>query len=364
MAIKYLRASGGLDTNDGLSFASGWASMNYAFSADNANRIAPGDTLAICGDLSGYAMKLSGSVSPACGTNPTAATPVYVYAYDESGVLRSDGSRTALTCTGTLTNGLFNFTDTTSLVWFRWSNLEFNGGGSGLANYCIQTTNSDDFEGMSFWNCRFTNASSHGITARSSNTVGAQWRFYNCEIDNNGKSGTGAGIDGLNPTRGSYFMYGCKVHHNAGVGVEYGGMGQFLRCMFYKNSSDGVSDTNNVGGTGAIFEGCVFYGNTGDGLDMNASTTFCNITNNIFSTNGGYGINVNSMDTDRIDQSLMTHNCSYANTAGHINVFTGVLPGTNVLADPLFTSTTDGSEDFTVQTGSPCIDNGLNPLGY
>ena len=365
MAVKYVRATGGSDANNGTTFALGWATLAYAFSGSNASRVAAGDTLAICADTGANAFVLTASVSPDYPGAPTYFNPVYLAGYSMAGLPLTNGSFAKITTASTLASGLFSLPTASNFLYTRFSNLLFDGGGSGKASYAI-STNLQSNNGHVFNNCRFTNCSSHGIYGSWQNGVGYPWRFLQCEIDNNGKGGSGNGIASTSSARGNIYMRGCSIHNNAGYGVQFGDVGIFINNLIYKNSNDGIQNTQ-AGGQNitCIFEGNVFFGNTGDGLEVQSTAWIGSIVNNIFRSNGGYGIRTNGMDVDMLNMALMTNNCSHNNTSGHIDINGGVLPGLgNITSNPLFTSETAGSENFSLQSGSPCINAGYNPLGY
>ena len=103
----------------------------------------------------------------------------------------------------------------------------------------------------SFINCRFTQATTHGVEVVSSN----YYSYYGCRFDNNG-------ADGLNQL-GSQFNI-----------VE--------KCLFDNNAGDGADIVS-----GCRVTDCVFYNNGGKGLDSSISGSFFH--NNIFDDNGSYG---------------------------------------------------------------------------
>jgi len=130
------------------------------------------------------------------------------------------------------------------------------------------------------------------------------------------------------------------IYDNGGLGVELG-------RQFYFSSV-----LNNT-----------IYGNTGSGIgDSNAFTlTSTPNTGRIFGntvvSNGGYGIEDNRGGGVR---GYIDYNHFHNNTSGETD-FSGGTPGdNNQSGDPLFTSVTDGSEDFTPTSGSPLIRTNLN----
>ena len=109
--------------------------------------------------------------------------------------------------------------------------------------------------------------------------------------------------------------------------------------------------------------GNTVYGNGSHGIEMQNyagdGTPIANLHlwNNTCVDNGGYGFYWGTA-SPTVDL-LMDYNHTHNNTSG-VTDRTGGLPGdNNVTGDPLFTSTTDGSEDFTPLTGSPLIGAGV-----
>ena len=106
MAIKYVRATGGSDANDGLSFANGWATLAYAFYSLNPNRIARGDTLAICGDILNNVFSLTSSLNLQVLVDPLRTTPVYFVGYNMLGIPLTNSNFVKITTSTPLLNGL------------------------------------------------------------------------------------------------------------------------------------------------------------------------------------------------------------------------------------------------------------------
>lgn len=363
MAIKYVRATGGSDSNNGSSFALGWATLAWAFNGTNVNRIAAGDTLAVCGDTGSNVFTITSSIQISATGSLTVDSPFYFAGYDMSGNKLTNGNFVKITSSVTLT-ALFNpFT----LSFIKFSNIYFDGGGSGKAASTFFHSGSL-IRYITYDNCRFTNCSSYGVNIEMSPGVGESVRFFQCEIDHNGIDGSSGGLYATIQTRGTFYMIGCKVHDNNGFGIKFGDNGIFIDNLIYKNSGDGIVNTNPFAGSelrACVFENNVFFGNTGDGIDLIDTSWLLSIVNNIFRSNGGYGLKMNAMDVDVLKSILVANNCSYNNTSGHIDINSGVIPGQgNIYKNPLFVSETAGSEDFNLQTMSPCRSAGLNPLGY
>lgn len=359
MAIKYVRATGGSDSNNGLSFNFGWATPQWAFSVSNTNRITAGDTLAVCGDSGSNIYNLTASLTFSSLAATTPANPIYIVGYSMLGLPLTNGNFVKFTTSLPLGNGLFYFSTGQFLGYCKFSNILLDGGGSVGTNYGVAC-----YQGYPltvFDNCRITNCASWGVYINSGWTgIGYSWKFIQCEIDNNGKAGAAGGI--YSP--GSLYIRGCRIHDNNGLGIQCGEPALFLNNLIYKNSGDGINYVSGgVYNAGGFFKSNVFFGNLGDGLDITTATWPLFIVNNIFRSNGQYGLRTNGMDVDVLNMMLCSNNCSHNNTSGHIDINGGVFPGLgNVTSNPLFVSETSGSENFTLQSTSPCLNVGYNPL--
>lgn len=360
MANKFVRRTGGSNSNDGSSFANGWATLAYAFDSGNANRVAAGDVLCVCTDSTPFT--ITASLELLFGTYPSVNAPFMMKGYDLSGNERIDGSRSGITTASALANGLI-YVSNSSSMYMLFKNMSFDGGGSGCAEYCLYTTNVDGTYGnFHFDNCRFTNADNHGIYMRQAGGD-ESWVFVNCEIDHNGAGGTGDGLSNESDVRGGVRCYGCKIYHNDGIGMRVGASSHFERCLFYRNGDDGLAITQWFNGVASYVDNCVFYLNGNDGIDT--YTASINIMNTVMMDNGAYGIRFGNTDMDNVNFYFLKNNCVHGNTSGATNVNSGTLPGSgHITSDPLFTSTTDGSEDFTLKSSSPCKDAGLDVVGY
>jgi len=185
--------------------------------------------------------------------------------------------------------------------------------------------------------------------------------LLNCEFNNN----TSSGFFQINASAFySFIVERCKFHHNnngylMANYVTTGTFPKFIDCTFYSNTIYGIS-TDAVASPifdRVVVRNSVVFDNGSHGINLLSTVYGVFIENCIFRSNGGYGIMTNGAN---VNTYLMSNNCSNNNTSGHIDINSGVLPGTgNVTSDPLFTSETDGSEDFTLQDGSPCINTGI-----
>jgi hypothetical protein len=76
------------------------------------------------------------------------------------------------------------------------------------------------------------------------------------------------------------------------------------------------------------------------------------VAGNTFVANGGYGYNQSLTSQYPVVQ---VYNHHFGNTSGGGYPSDADLGADSITGDPLFTSTTDGSEDFTPAAGSPLV---------
>ena len=214
---------------------------------------------------------------------------------------------------------------------------------------------------INFINCQIDTAASHNMYVTA--TLGRFKLFYS-EI-NNSVAGSGLAVSGA--ARGRYSAYRCKIHHNKVHGIHdgcshrpYYQPGIIEDCFIYRNEGDGINhELSGAGYIGPIIRGNVIAFNDGDGLAVANTKSVMIVENDIFRSNGGYAINTNTGTIKQI--TSCKNNCSNNNTSGHIDINTNVLPGTgNITTDPKFVSEVDGSEDFSLQSDSPCLAAGID----
>lgn len=198
---------------------------------------------------------------------------------------------------------------------------------------------------------------------------------------------------GVSIGNGGYKVVDCDIGYCANVGIDFGGQfSTVVNCYIHHCTSHGVlwsslATASNVignviaynGGDGvnsglagvsyaqiAVIMGNTFHGNTGDGLELTANTirTFhdTDFYNNIFSYNGGYGVNysgASASDTVTLFNLLIFRgNNFYQNTSGKYNLspFTTSLDETTtspsnvtISATTDYAGVTNGS-DFSIGT--------------
>lgn len=329
MATYYVRQSGGNDANAGTSFALGWATLQKAFDTAVA-----GDLVLVCADGT-HAPTVTIEVDTNSGT---VGSPITFRGASATGV---DNGTTA-TITGASVTGtvaIAYFKTLTGERHYVFENLRFT---AGKANTLELQGNQ---QAISFQNCRIDTATGDGIHM---DNASSQVILHSCSIDNN----TAEGIGQSSNSRGNVVAIGCAFHHNGGSGIDVGGSLSNVvdGCTFYRNTLHGIK----TDGTGFNFIGnSTFYLNTQDGI--NATAPIQSGGNNIFASNGSHGVDHGG--AQRTHRFFWTNNLYHNNTSGNVDINSGVVTNSDYNAitgsDPLFVSTTNNSEDFALQSGSP-----------
>lgn len=340
-ATYYVRASGGNDGNDGLSFANGLATLQVAFDKLNAD-----DTLYICGDFTVSAV-VDVDMNAGVNTAPSITSPIRVYGANSSGTAYNGSGQATITTTTNALTSLFNLS---TYTYFHWYDLKWDGGGSGKATSGLVGGSGGTGGSQYFRNCRFTNCSTNGFYV-----AGATWFFTKCRFDNNGKGGSGSGYATSASPRGAIWATSCVFDHNATHGCYTQGGYTLHGCLSYRNGSDGVQ-TTLAGQNTAI--NCGFYLNGSDGVESTSASSLMMLINCSAVSNSAYGFKFGALDLDRLTllQSCLTYN----NTTAATDVNSGVLPGFgHSTSNPVFVSTTDNSENFTPGASSALTGAGI-----
>jgi len=344
MATYYVRSAGGSDGNSGLSFALGWATIQYA--ADNASTA--GDIVLVCADGNHLpTATVLFDTNTGSRTNPITFRGASAVGVDDGTVAIVSG--TSLPATSDLFNynlaGINLTVENMRLTEATRYNITYG--------FALNSVSS-----LVHKNVRIDNAGADGIYDYE-NSAGVLKTWINCEIDSN----TDKGCESSGSGRGGHKLFNCSIHDNGGVGWEDATTDPksiYENNLFYKNGGDGLEFSGLV--NGPAVSGNVFFGNSGNGMSVLNTEHDIVCFNNIFRSNGGYGINTN---TGAIGQfAYADYNCFNNNTSGAIDINSNVAPGdNNITTDPTFTNETAGSEDFTLQSGSPCLDVGLGYNG-
>jgi hypothetical protein len=105
---------------------------------------------------------------------------------------------------------------------------------------------------------------------------------------------------------------------------------------------------------------CDFHSNGSDAIKYSGSDSFFNmvIQNNIFTSNGGYGINIYSLATTPVILSIR-NNAYYNNSSGTINGFTDGGGNQTLTGLPYNSAPTDFSLNNTAGEGALCRNTGV-----
>ena len=332
MAIYYVDPAAGSDVAAGTAFGTAWATTQKAL-----DTVAAGDEVRLCKS----ATETISAVIDLDTTTGTAADKITLISYAADGSAPSDGyTITTSSSIGAIVDhapGSFNY--------YRWIGVTFDANDS--ADFCYLNTTSDGSGLTFFLRCVLKDPIYDCLAVR-----GNSWHLHGCEI-------TGAGRHGIAQTaanRGGTSLFDCKIHHNTNNGVDANvGVG-VTRCLIYRNGGYGGDAGSNSTNSG--WRQNTFYGNTNGGLSLYdaANRNQFTVAGNTFVANGGYGYN---QKTTALNPMIQMYNHHYVNTSGGAYPSNADLGADLITGDPLFTSTTDGSEDFTPAAGSPLVGAGI-----
>lgn len=349
MAEYYVRSTGGSDGNTGLSFAQGWATLAYAFSNSTTS-----DTLYVCAtDANPFSLSTAFTVTSGrqfIGCDLTDGSP-----YNGTGKARIEQT------------GFFQNTVTTTTANNNtlWQDICFDG--NGQYGQSFEMTGPSQIYNYMFRGCDFIDSTYDGVKINTSSTLGVVHYglcFHNCNIYDNGYYGIN--IVNNSTQAPHVLMSNCTVRDNYSTNIYLAPPAAILlfNCRIFGSGSRGVDFGHND--SQANIQHSIIALNSSDGIRVNNGGTFRPLTvfNSIIAHNGGYGIT--NWTASGASWEGASHNCFYNNTSGNLSPYMngGVLPGYgNVTTDPQFTSIVSGSEDFTLQSSSPCINAGYGYEG-
>lgn len=344
MAIYYVDPLSGSDAAAGTSFGTAWATTQKA--ADTA---VAGDEVRLCATATETpAAQIDWDTN--AGTNTSFITFVGA---DATGTPLTTGYYTISGSSLPPATSLFYWA-TAASQYVRFKRIRL----TGATDYNVKlgpNSGSNFNTYLIFDTCRIDSATNDGIFQG----FGIKNYFLNCEVDSNGGSGFGVTLSNTNRA-GSLSVVGGSVHDNVGAGIDIISVANFINnCLIYSNGFSGLRLGRQF--ENSLISNNTFYGNTVSGIGDAGSALSGSldgiIVGNTFVSNGAYGLEDNRGGgvTAWID-----YNHYYNNTSGETD-FAGGTPGdNNQSGDPLFTSTTGGSEDFTPTSGSPLIRTYVN----
>jgi hypothetical protein len=212
---------------------------------------------------------------------------------------------------------------------------------------------------------RGSNVSIHDniITAR----LNAGMRLYNTNIikiyknniTSDGSGGAGIQIQNGGTTMNDIEIYDNEIYKTSTHGIWVFGSGSYTPSNTNVNIHHNlIYNVDNYGiafcGFNGIIQNNVIYGSGSTGLYIDdiyssgnppGSGYVITAKNNIFSKNGGYGVNRVLTSTHTV---TLSYNCFYSNTSG--NTRNATMSSSDFVADPKFASTVSGSYDFHLQS--------------
>jgi hypothetical protein len=235
---------------------------------------------------------------------------------------------------------------TQASAYWTWENVVFDGNAATATNGINASMTGGT---LNLYNVTLKNFSGYGLNATANSALLRIAMDY-CEV-------TGCGATaGVNVNTCSLFLSRCFIHDNTTGGVAVGGTlttacCSMLHCIFANNSgatSDGLWINCSVG----VVFGNVFYNNGRDGLQIaNITTAVCIglIANNILSSNGHYGLNLNAGGSATTILSSVANNAYYNNGTAARNGFAAELGAVTLTADPF---NAVGSNNFTLNANA------------
>lgn len=329
MTDYYVDPSGGSDANAGTSFGAAWATTQKA--ADTA----------VAGDVVRLCKTATETVSAPIDfdtNNGTVSSMIRFVSYNSTGTTSEDGY--TIQASASIAS-VINIPDT-DYIRFRGVVFDAN---SNATDAVLGSNTGSGF--CYFRNCDFKNATAAGVSILSQQG----WYFLDCNSFSNN-----VGLFHGTSNRGLVDWHGGSLHDNTTYGWRINRTDCTIKqCAVYDNGSHGFFCDSNSARADII--NCTFYGNGGDGVSMftSAGRDLDAVIGCTFVGNGGYGIKTNSVNY--VKNSYYNH--SYGNTSGDEDV-SGTLGEDLIGGDPLFTSVTDGAEDFAPLDGSPLDGTGVN----
>lgn len=210
-------------------------------------------------------------------------------------------------------------------------------------------------------------ASTDIITANNFNNRGVYW--FDCIFTNSSRYAHGDGCYQCQMIR-------CQFINNASIAL-YGFRSSFLIGCYFEGSGSGTTAANGIFSiSGTPFYGCVFrnsgyvysdmtgfYNCTFDGNNSMGKALIANVNKSIPIINCVFAnYTVQAIESSTVDASYNIQGCYFYNNVSDTNFIIDSTTNTLSGTDPLFTNTTNGTEDYTPQSGSPLFGAGQPSL--
>jgi len=216
-----------------------------------------------------------------------------------------------------------------------------------------------------FTNCIFDsnggNISSYAVFNYAGNSTGSSIKCFKCSFVDNANVIASTN----NSTEASNNIFdSCRFIRTKFTAIIIFLSNTIVNCDFIRNATNIRPNAINATCHGNYISGCTFFAGTGSGLTLtigagNANYGRNTVKNCIFRSNGAFGIEIIGAEPS-ITIANLYNNCFSNNTSGAVSINGGTVWGDgNILADPLFVSEVNGSENLTLQATSPCLNTGF-----
>lgn len=232
----------------------------------------------------------------------------------------------------TVSSPHFHGNNSTNALVFSFEYLQFTNS-SATPNVVFSPQWNRGF-GTNSIDCIFGDATDQLSSVSSDLTYGTHV-FRKCEIKNTTSYGVNCGD-------GYPHLYGCFIHDCGSHGVRsFWGQPNLFGCLLYSNAGYGLYGTNR--GVN-VANDCVFYNNTSGGIETDTNIPK-SINNNIFVSNGGYGVVLANMSQF---YKFSDNNAFYNNTSGEVSG--GTLSNSITLTADPFVDAANG--DFNINNAA------------
>lgn len=339
MAIYFVSPLAGNDANDGLTFATAWATTQKA--ADTA---VIGDEVRLCASATEVP-----TVTTDWDTNAGDITRrIRFIAYNATGTEILKNGYYTISGASLASNVHIWTMGTSAVIGLEFYGIRLTGAtGSGQAIY-FGTINTN-FESV-FHRCKFDNCQS-GV----SGTRGRAAQYINCEFNDNRVIGMGS--VGSSSGAGTNFLDDCRIYNNGNNGIESPAALHMNNCVVYNNGGDNVR-IRMFSSAECWIRNSTIDGADGDGVQIRGTASSLTIVNTNISNSSGLGVNVAA---NAYSSCLIEHTNFFGNVSGAYGVAAVTVSGqfyiySLISGNPQFTDASAGN--YTPLSTSPLIGSG------